>query len=143
VNKYKGAHNAVRDAVRAGVLVRPESCSLCGQVPANGRIEGHHESYDRPLDVEWLCTRCHLTQRHGKRRSEKGPRKPKVPTPPSPSQGWWSIENVAHWLHISVATVRVWIKRHGLPHRKKGGRLYFWPAELSAWLNASHEGFRA
>lgn len=54
------AHSAVDTAVRAGTLVKPDTCSDCG---ATGRIHGHHADYSRPLDVEWLCTDCHF-RRH-------------------------------------------------------------------------------
>lgn len=47
-------------AVKRGELERPETCSKCGEP---GRIEGHHDRYDKPLDVIWLCSRCH-GQRH-------------------------------------------------------------------------------
>lgn len=50
------AHNVVAWALKTGKLVRPERCSRCER---GGRIEAHHESYDRPLEVEWLCARCH------------------------------------------------------------------------------------
>lgn len=46
-------------ARRNGSLVKPQSCSKCGN---GGRIEGHHYlGYDEKhqLDVEWLCVRCH------------------------------------------------------------------------------------
>jgi len=55
---------AVATALRAGRLVRPRTCSECGRAPGRdqlGRslIEAHHEDHGRPLDVRWLCRRCH------------------------------------------------------------------------------------
>lgn len=51
------AHNLVFRAVRRGELTRPEKCPKCGVA---GKIQAHHHlGYDRPLDVEWLCKRCH------------------------------------------------------------------------------------
>jgi hypothetical protein len=44
--------------VSRGTVVRPETCSRCAQ---GGTIEGHHEDYDKPLEVEWLCRPCHLS----------------------------------------------------------------------------------
>jgi hypothetical protein len=52
----KRANDHVDKAVRRGDLVRPGSCSWC---EVDGRVEGAHVDYDRPLDVVWLCVRCH------------------------------------------------------------------------------------
>lgn len=45
----------------------PKNCQKCGCVPKcrDGRraIQGHHHrGYDRPLDVVWLCARCHYRE---------------------------------------------------------------------------------
>lgn len=50
------AHHRVRVALRNGILKRPNTCSVCAGA---GRIEAHHDDYDRPLDVRWLCQSCH------------------------------------------------------------------------------------
>ena len=39
---------------RRGILV-PQLCK-CGSI----KTEMHHEDYDQPLHVEWLCRSCHL-----------------------------------------------------------------------------------
>lgn len=52
------AHNAVSRAVRNGHLFR-EPCIRCGE----SKSLAHHEDYDEPLDVVWLCQPCHK-QRH-------------------------------------------------------------------------------
>ena len=54
--RYDAAHNAVIRAVQAGKLVKPASCEWC---PRTDNIHGHHDDYDRPLDVIWLCPVCH------------------------------------------------------------------------------------
>lgn len=41
--------------VRRGKVQRGP-CSRCGTTK---NVHGHHEDYDRPLDVIWLCARCH------------------------------------------------------------------------------------
>lgn len=50
------AHAAVSNAIRDGVLKKPSQCSRCASTK---HIHGHHEDYSRPLDVIWLCPRCH------------------------------------------------------------------------------------
>lgn len=53
------ARTYVHNAVSAGTLIRPDSCSRCGK---ECTPEGHHhKGYDREywLDVIWLCARCH------------------------------------------------------------------------------------
>ena len=62
--KQKIARAAVRQAVKKGWMVKPSACEECGQSPkpdshGKPRLEGAHYSYDRPLDVRWLCTKCH------------------------------------------------------------------------------------
>jgi len=44
-------------AIKSGKLVRPDRCEDCGKKA--DRIEGHHEDYDKPLQVAWLCPLCH------------------------------------------------------------------------------------
>lgn len=43
-------------AIEAGRIVRPTNCEDCG---SDGLIHGHHDDYSKPLDVRWLCPRCH------------------------------------------------------------------------------------
>lgn len=50
------AKNAVKYAIRAGKLVRPDHCSKCGK---RCKPHGHHDDYSRKLDVRWLCPLCH------------------------------------------------------------------------------------
>jgi hypothetical protein len=51
-------HNAVTRAIRLGTLIR-KPCVRCG----NEKSLAHHEDYDKPLEVVWLCQPCHK-QRH-------------------------------------------------------------------------------
>lgn len=50
------AHTAVKDAVRAGKLIKLP-CKKCG---SNKQVEGHHKDYSKALKVTWLCRRCHV-----------------------------------------------------------------------------------
>ena len=57
-SRRASAHSAVARALRNGSLV-PLSCTRCG----NKNAIAHHEDYDKPLEVVWLCQPCHK-QRH-------------------------------------------------------------------------------
>jgi hypothetical protein len=50
------AHRIVRDAIRRGVLTRPEDCESCYRTK---KIDAHHDDYAKPLAVQWLCRKCH------------------------------------------------------------------------------------
>jgi methylphosphotriester-DNA--protein-cysteine methyltransferase len=54
------AHNTLYKAVKKGEVYKPSSCSACNK---KGIIHGHHEDYNKPLDVVWLCPLCHGKKR--------------------------------------------------------------------------------
>lgn len=61
------ARRKANHAIRSGVLVRPVECGRCGTTPAptsDGRaaIQAHHHDYNKPLEVEWLCAKCHRAE---------------------------------------------------------------------------------
>ncbi len=56
--KYGKAHIVVQGAIITGALVRPSKCSECGV--GTDKAIGHHDNYNKPLDVRWLCDKCHL-----------------------------------------------------------------------------------
>jgi ribosomal protein S27AE len=55
------AYAAVKRALRSGDIKR-KPCEACG----NAKAEAHHEDYSKPLDVQWLCRRCHFRHHAGK-----------------------------------------------------------------------------
>ena len=59
----RNAISQVNQAVKSGRLKRPKTCSECGKskVRKNGQsdIHGHHNDYNKPLEVRWLCKTCH------------------------------------------------------------------------------------
>jgi len=57
------AQNVLEEAIEKNVVVRESKCQQCGYEGnfADGRtaIQAHHCDYNRPLDVMWLCQKCH------------------------------------------------------------------------------------
>lgn len=53
-SKY-AAHLLVQQALNAGRL-RKGPCEVCGAL----KVDAHHDSYDDPLAVRWLCRRHHI-----------------------------------------------------------------------------------
>jgi len=52
----KSANHKVEKAIQRGSLV-PESCEQCGE---DSGVYAHHDDYNKPLAVRWLCVRCHF-----------------------------------------------------------------------------------
>lgn len=50
------ARKMVAAALRTGRLIRPSLCQRCS---ASTKLHAHHSDYNEPLDVRWLCVRCH------------------------------------------------------------------------------------
>lgn len=57
-SRRQKAHNAVSRAIINGKLIK-SNCEKCG----SEKSVAHHEDYDKPLQVIWLCQICHK-QRH-------------------------------------------------------------------------------
>jgi hypothetical protein len=53
------AQSKLKDHVDRGNIIRPEKCSLCKS--SDYRIEAHHPDYSKPLDVVWVCQKCHAS----------------------------------------------------------------------------------
>lgn len=66
--KAKWAHVALASAIRRGLIERGP-CEECGAMHGeNGVIvHGHHDDYDKPMAVRWLCM-LHHRQWHAARR---------------------------------------------------------------------------
>jgi ribosomal protein S27AE len=50
------ARKALYYAVKVGTVIRSATCQQCN---SSASTQGHHTDYSRPLDVRWLCPRCH------------------------------------------------------------------------------------
>lgn len=51
------ASRKVRRAVVSGKLIKPLNCEICG---LEKFLQGHHEDYSKPLQVIWMCAKCHI-----------------------------------------------------------------------------------
>ena len=58
------AHNKVSRAIKNGLL-KKQPCIRCGEQ----KSLAHHEDYDKPLEIMWLCQPCHK-QRHKELKEE-------------------------------------------------------------------------
>ena len=59
------ARYALNRAVKSGAITRPSHCEQCGQIEelnhrGQTNIHGHHDDYAKPLEVRWLCRKCHV-----------------------------------------------------------------------------------
>ena len=53
-NKRKKAREIFNHYVR-DKHIEKQPCEKCG----NKKTEAHHDDYDKPLEVRWLCFKCH------------------------------------------------------------------------------------
>lgn len=53
------AHTLFRRALKAGIILKPTTCEKCLK---SASLEGHHPDYSRPLEVMWLCRKCHRAE---------------------------------------------------------------------------------
>lgn len=76
--KWKEAHpqaiwaqSALRSGIRKGLTSRGP-CEVCGAEHGTDGVlvDGHHDDYDRPLAVRWLC-RQHHRDAHNKQGTEQ------------------------------------------------------------------------
>lgn len=76
----RAAHHALKNAIRSGSIEKPKECSRCGNIPRRRDLHGHHEDYEKPLEVEWICAKCH-TGEHKPYWEDFEPRGKKQPKP--------------------------------------------------------------
>ena len=61
--RIKQQRHKIRAKARAriaegnGTLIRPDYCQGCEQ---DKPLDRHHPNYKKPLDVIWLCRKCHM-----------------------------------------------------------------------------------
>ena len=54
------AHRAVNKNIKLGLLERKITCDRCGN---KGKLEAHHDDYNKPLEIVFLCRPCHYLTR--------------------------------------------------------------------------------
>jgi len=60
LNKDKiKAHYILNNAIKRGEIKR-NPCEVCG----NTKVQAHHDDYNKPFDVHWVCTIHHWTLYH-------------------------------------------------------------------------------
>ncbi len=64
VRKWRENNKQARKAVAHignriyyGSLIRPNNCQKCNEAI---KTEAHHEDYNKPSEVFWLCRKCHI-----------------------------------------------------------------------------------
>ncbi len=58
----RAAHVIVGNAVRDGRLYKPVKCPVCDEFKPSRQIHAHHDDYAKPLEVRWMCARCHTKE---------------------------------------------------------------------------------
>jgi ribosomal protein S27AE len=59
VQEFRKRHSAnqrIKRAIKVGKLNRASVCEICG---SSRFLLAHHNDYNKPLEVRWLCHRCH------------------------------------------------------------------------------------
>jgi hypothetical protein len=68
-------YKMVNQAIKDGVLIEPDVCSVCGWPGWPIKLVPHHNDYTKPLDIEWLCRSCHQVLHRILRPRRKGYKK--------------------------------------------------------------------
>lgn len=70
------ARQAAANAIRRGDIIKPKSCSACNKKTVSRKLHGHHHNgYDKPLDIVWICTVCHSKEHNPRYRALMGDKK--------------------------------------------------------------------
>lgn len=59
--KRERVRGMVNKRIQSGKIKKPDSCEECGET---GYVEAHHEDYEKPFEVVWVCKLCHENIHH-------------------------------------------------------------------------------
>jgi hypothetical protein len=118
--EHTEAYKRFNYALKVGKLKRPASCSRCGK---KCQPHGHHQDYDLPLDVQWLCLKCHSLEH-----AMLGEDSPMAKLTTSQvvemrlasAAGCWNGE-LARRFEVSPATVSLIVRGKRWAHIQEGG----------------------
>lgn len=119
------AHVVVNHYLRTGRLVR-QPCQECGAEPAHA----HHEDYDKPLSITWLCSRCHR-QLHA---IERGQQLHPVRQRLTPRLDWHKKYQPSPVRDALLEEARE-LRASGLSYRQIGIKLGVSRGTIYKWLN--------
>jgi hypothetical protein len=111
-------YRKVRTAIKNGVIIRPDKCERCGSLEklgSDGRstIQAHHHDYNKPLDIEWICAKCHRAETP----------LPEIIGAPSFGEGNGQsklTEKTVAEIRVSQETNRALAKKYGVAHSTIG-----------------------
>lgn len=61
------ARCAIHRNIAANTIVSFDQCEDCG---ASAKLDAHHEDYSKPLDIQWLCRKCHAKRKRNNQLSD-------------------------------------------------------------------------
>ena len=47
----------ITQSIKKGIITKKLICENCGKTSC--KIDGHHEDYQQPFSIVWLCVGCH------------------------------------------------------------------------------------
>jgi hypothetical protein len=60
--------HTVEAALKDGSLTKPNVCDKCKKPEKSkggNALQAHHEDYDKPFNIDWLCKQCHMELHNG------------------------------------------------------------------------------
>ena len=90
-------------ATREGKIKRPNNCSICHKYC---KPESHHRDYSKPLEVIWLCRKCHLEEHRKPDAVVENPLKviKRILSRKAPD-GMMNIKDIAKEFNLTIGTV--------------------------------------